>query len=543
MTKHQKELEERLLGQLRVTKDDLRQWNSDSYLMDGRVVATFWDYVDKAPAIGIVGDYDVDGICSCYEMSKSIKSLYPSKRVGVRIPKRFSEGYGINKKIADEMREKLPKGSLIITVDNGIAAAPVLEELKADGYKVIVTDHHELGKNKIPEVDMVLNPSVPECASGFTGDYWCGAGVVYKICEQMVDASLAKELMCYAGLATVADCMKLKEGNWGLVRHAIQEFREGKAPKPLMNMVSAMKQDAKYCNTDTFGFYLGPAFNAAGRLHDEGAKEVLSYLINPTPDKLLTLIGLNEERKRLRDEEYELVKQEIAITGQENAPIIWVALPALHEGIVGILAGKVSEEYGVPAVVMTPKEDDPDVLKGSARSVPGISIFDHLISCGDIFEGFGGHDGAAGLSLTKDNFKIAKSVPLTQTGTVVVDGKRYMDIDKTEIPEILSVVEHFMPFGEGNPTPAFGVNIDTHKDIPRMIGQDKNHFMLDRMNDGYKIMHFYHEPNTLADKDHFKMIGSVSLSGWNGLDYANFNAEAIEDIVEDREMENYEIQQ
>lgn len=359
-------LEKELYKQLDINASTLKEWETDTYPVDGYIISKFWKEIEKAPYVQIVGDYDVDGICASHILSTSIRSLYPQKKVSVRIPRRFSEGYGINDVIADELITKLPSDSLIITVDNGIAAANVLERLRTYGFTVIVTDHHEAKENTpLPVVDMLIDPAVTNIPNPLTGKYWCGAGVAFKLCEPMLKEEIRKELECFAGLATVADCMELKEGNWALVRRAIKTFREKKAPKSFKMLLKEMGKDANFCNEEDFGFYLGPAFNAPGRLLDKGAIEVLKYLYNPTEEDCKQIVFLNNERKRIRDEEYEQIKTYIFENGLADTYPLWVSYPNLHEGIVGILAGKLAEDFKRPAIVLTNIESTP----GDRKSV------------------------------------------------------------------------------------------------------------------------------------------------------------------------------
>ncbi len=538
MTRHQKELEKQLLGQLAISSEDLDRWQKDPFLMDSATVLKFWDYVAKAPHIVIVGDYDCDGITASYIMSKAIKSKYPDKKCSIRIPKRHTEGYGINPSIISEIKEKVPKDGLIITVDNGIAAAPLLEDLKKSGYKVLLTDHHEKGANKLPEVDMILNPAVDGCNEAFVGKYWCGAAVAYKIAEQVVSKPLAKEFEVYAGLATIADCMQLTEGNWGLVKRAISQFRRKTSPLALNELLTAMKQQPEYANEDTFGYYLGPAFNAAGRLFDDGPNIILQYLFSSNEQRRDQIVEYNNRRKDIRDQEYELVEEAIKAGNQQNSCPIWVYVPNLHEGIVGILAGMVTENYHVPAIVLTDSKEE-GVYKGSARSIPEVNIFEYLVSNHDLLLKYGGHQGAAGLSIKAENLRALQRSQLHLSPQLTSKHIDSMAIEKDEIPQILDVVEKFSPFGEGNPVPYFSITVNVSEDHAKMVGADKNHLIIDNSREsdgGYKIMHFFHDPNELSDKNTFKAIGNIHLDGFRGSDYAAFNTEEIEDIHDDREL-------
>ncbi len=528
------ELKQSLQRNLKADENTLKSWMENPAYIDGDLVGEFWGYIQKAPAVAVVGDYDCDGICATRNMAKSIKEIYPDKKMYLRIPKRFSEGYGLNEKIIEEIEQRLPKGSVVITVDNGIAAAPLLERLEEDGYKVLMTDHHVLREgNKIPNVTMAIDPAVEGCDRGFSYKKWCGAAVVFKLCEQMVSEDLAKEMEVFAGLATVADCMELSAENWALVRRTIDTFHKSKAPESLKNMLIQMGQDPRFANEDSFGYYLGPCFNASGRLLDNGATKVLKYLLNPSEEGLSELINNNNQRKELRDNEFLIVKEYIEKEGIAGNCPIWVDIPELHGGIVGILAGQVTEEYGVPAIVMTHDKDDPYHLHGSARTAGEIDIFKYLTSLGDVYEKMGGHPGAAGLAMTRENFDKVKNISCDRPKDVTPAGVVPQDayhIYKEEIPEINDILSEFRPFGEGNPAPAFDMTVNTKEDQVRMIGKEKNHLCIESKDHSYKVTHFFHDPNDLSDKHVFGLYGKISGSYYCGIETPTLNADGVYDL-------------
>ena len=533
-TNNKRKLEELLHKQLGSSKALLKEWEDNPYMTDGETVSNFWKEVEDAEYIRIIGDYDVDGICACHIMLTSIQSVFPDKRISVRIPRRFSEGYGINNAIADEIISTAPKGSLIITVDNGIAAGEVIKKIRAAGHRVIVTDHHEMREGGVlPEAEMLIDPSVKELPNPFTGNYWCGAGVAYKLCEPIISEELSKELEVFAGLATIADCMELKEGNWAIVRKAIKTFRAKKAPKALKMLLKEMGQDPNFCNEDHFGFYLGPAFNAPGRLLDRGAIEVLKYLHNPTEEGCKRIVALNDQRKKIRDDEFAIVKSYISTHGLTESNPIWVAIPGLHEGIVGILAGKVAEEYKRPAIVLTNTEDGN--FKGSARSYGDFNVFKYLSSMFELFVKMGGHKGAAGLAISPENFEIAKSHQLSNTEARLAAEANFktMTIMPNEIPGISSTLNKFRPFGEGNAAPLFEMEIDSAVNNIKMIGDKKNHLLI--MGDRYKITHFNHYDKPLSNENRFGIIGKINGSAFAGKETPTFNVEEAFDITDEKE--------
>lgn len=529
-------LEKKLLGNLNTTKEQMANWRNDPYYLDGVLASKFWMYIKNAPHVAIVGDYDCDGISATYVLTKAIKEVCPGKGKYIRLPRRFSEGYGINETIANEIREKCPKGTVVITVDNGIAAAPVLESLERDGYPVLVTDHHSLRPDcDVPKVTMVIDPAVPETSEGFRFKGWCGAAVAYKLCEQFVSSDLAKDLETIAGLATVADCMELKEGNWGLVRRSIENFRAGIAPKVLSELLIALGQDPNFVNEEHFGFYLGPCFNAPGRITDNGASAVLSYLINPNEEKLNHLVDLNNKRKIYREEEYVIVREYILNNNLQNQCPIWVAIPNLHEGIAGILAGKVTEEFNKPAIVVTNSQREEGMYTGSARSIGDFNIFDYLSSFPEVFNRFGGHAGAAGLSLPIENFEKASS---HQVDWTYVENKDMasMYIDASDITDISSLLKEFRPFGQGNPAPTFDLEFDFEQNNGKMIGKQNNkiHLCAEADDRSYKITHWFHEPNNLFNKRTFGMRGKVTDTSYAGVETPTFNVEEVYDISDEK---------
>ena len=531
--RHKAELEKALLTQLGATQEILSRWESADYPADGHTVSRFWELIGNAKAVRIVGDYDCDGICASHICESAISEIYPDKPLSVRIPKRFSEGYGISSVIVEEIIREMPRGSVVITVDNGISAPDLLEQLEDAGMTVLMTDHHELKEGgRLPKISMAVNPSVSELPEALPGNYWCGAAVAYKLCEPMLSEQKADELAIYAALATVADCMPLKEGNWGLVRKSIEAFRKEKAPEVLCNLLIGMKQDPRFCQEDSFGFYLGPAFNAPGRLLDNGAQMVLDCLQNPTEEKIKEILALNEQRKTIRDQEMELVRQKIEEEGLAGNYPIWVEVDGLHEGIVGILAGKVAEEYKTPAIVMTNLEDG--TYKGSARSYGSFDIFRYLTSMAGEFLKVGGHAGAAGLSMTKEAFLRARGHQLSLEDSSKekesVNGIR-MKINLWEIPGINSLLQNFRPFGEGNAAPRFEVEVDFRTDHPTYMGTQKNHLLLQEKG-VWKVTHFSHEPNQLVNKQHFGLVGTISGSAFAGRETPTLNAEEAFDLEE-----------
>lgn len=559
------EFKQMLLDNLKTNEELMEEWKTNPYYIDQEVASKFWNEIKKAPMVAIVGDYDVDGICAEYIMGKSIKSVCPDKKIYMRIPRRFSEGYGINETIANEIMEKCPKGTVVVTVDNGITATEVLEKLEASGYPVLMTDHHKKKESdRIPNVTLAVDPVVQGINSAFDYKGWCGAAVAFKLCEQFVPEPLAKELECFAGVATVADAVELREANWGLVRKTIDTFRKGKAPSQLANILAALKQDPVFADEESFGWYLSPCMNAPGRLDDKGGSKVLSYLFAPSEQKLQEIVDYNTQRKALRDEQFAKVMHTIEEEGKEKDCPIWVVVPNLHEGIVGILAGKVAEAYRVPAIVGTFVDENQSVVKASSRTAGDFNLFRHLqyiaedeIRAGkygeysddmpkdeadaivksalkDWYIKFGGHEAAAGFTMEYEKFVAASK---KQVERPTLEEKKVTTITSDKIGEISRVSSDFRPYGSGHNAPWFEMEFDYNKENGRMIGKDKNHLMAEPKDKAYKIQHFYHDPNCLSDKEHFGMVGKIGYTSYQGVETPTFKVEDVYDLEAEREIE------
>lgn len=522
-------LKEAMHNRLGTTDEILEKWATHNYPVNKNIVNSFWNEIKNAKIVRIIGDYDADGICASYILMKAIHEVCPGKNIKVRIPRRFTEGYGMNKTIAEEIIANDPEGTLVITVDNGIVAKEPLEMLKTAGYKVIVTDHHHVdNKEQIPTVDMVIDPVVDFLENPFEGDYWCGAGIAYKLSEPYISDSLKSELMCYAGLATIADCMVLREGNWGLVKNAMKQFCEGKAPDALYRLLYLIKLDPNYTTEDYFGYYLGPIFNAPGRLLDAGAVEVLKYLHHPTKEAAEAIISLNTRRKELAEEQTNMAKAYIAEHHMENECPLWINIPGLHQGIAGIIAGNISKEYKRPAIVVTNTGNG--ILKGSARSYGSFDVFEYLCSMKDKFSSMGGHPGAAGLSIYEKEFENAKlhQVPLEEIGKLKEEGHIELHIHDYEIPILNEVLNHFRPFGVGNSVPDFDLEVDVDRMNGIICGKNKDTLSINKGR--YKIMHFHHIPNELQNENHFGMIGNIADNAFKGEVLPQFTAREVYDL-------------
>ena len=407
--------------------------------------------------ITIVGDYDVDGISASSILALVFKKCGWDYRV--RLPKRFSEGYGISDTIIDEI-----DNGLIITVDNGISANEVVAKAKEKGLSVIVTDHHlPEATGSLPDADIVIDPNAISGSADFNS--YCGAGIAYKLAQEILGETdeLMPKLLCLAAIATVADVMPLVGENRFIVKDGLKAITEKENRTLGLSALMDECKFGKYVSAKNIAFKIAPMLNAPGRLEDDGAMTSFSLLTSNSSTleamkNASILSDFNEKRKLVKEESVKALEQNMI----DNclfceAPLIFYE-PVIPEGLVGVLAGHFMEKYHVPCIVFT-DSNDPKIIKGSARSSDNINIKELLDRHSDLIYKYGGHAGAAGISLEKEKFYDFKDALVCElAGTeIATDENVYYDlvIDTSQIPETLEELEKFAPFGEGNPEIVF----------------------------------------------------------------------------------------
>mgnify|MGYP002756456763 FL=1 len=348
--------------------------------------------IKKGNKIRVVGDYDIDGVCSSYILVKSLKRF--GANVDVRIPDRIKDGYGINDNIINEAAND--KISMIITCDNGIAAHSQMELAKKLGIKVIITDHHEVyqedGKDYLPVADVVINPKRSECKYPFKSI--CGALVAYKLMEYMYERLYGKkmyedgelgDLLEVAAIATIGDVMPLVDENRVLVKYGLKSLMNTKN-LGLRALIKATGMEGKKISAYSIGFVIGPCLNAGGRL--ENALVALNMFMSKNRDEAneyaMHLKELNDERKDLTAMNVK-VAVELAEREYADDDILVIYLENCHESIAGIIAGRVREALGKPTIILTDAFGEDGMIKGSGRSIESYNMFEALYEVKDIF--------------------------------------------------------------------------------------------------------------------------------------------------------------
>ena len=439
-----------------------------------KAVAGVLAAIESGKRIRVIGDYDVDGICSSYILTKGFSLL--GAEVSTAIPHRIHDGYGLNEHL---IREAAEDGiGLVVTCDNGISAAQQIGLAYELGMEVIVTDHHEVpftleGEERrelLPKALAVVDPKRAEDTYPFSGI--CGGVVAYKLMQALTEKwgelhpNADNEVLCegmeefleFAAFATICDIMELKDENRILVKEGLKRLRNSRN-LGLHALMEVNGIDPASLSAYHMGFVLGPCMNATGRL--DTATRALELLSSKDKVNAVTIARdlkeLNDSRKNLTLEGIELAVKAISDQRLHADKILVVFLPEVHESLAGIIAGRLREQYGHPAILLTRGEEG---VKGSGRSIEGYDMYAALNQVGELLTKYGGHKMAAGLSLKEENIaifrqKLNENCKLSEEDfvpTVHIDAEMPMDYATMELARQIDALE---PYGVGNPKPLF----------------------------------------------------------------------------------------
>ncbi len=416
--------------------------------------------------IQVVGDYDIDGVCSGNILTQGFEEI--GADVDFAVPDRIEDGYGINQQM---IKRAYDEGvELIVTCDNGIAAMDAIEYAKNLGMEIVVTDHHEVQyvetdgvkKYLIPKADAVVDPKRPDDEYPFKE--LCGAGVAYKVISILFEkkGKSNKDVEKYlelAAIATIGDVVDLKDENRIITVAGLKMLNNTQNPG-LKSLINETGLTDRTLSSYHIGFVIGPCLNAGGRL--DSAQKSYGLLktrdINEAETIAKELKELNDERKNITADQVDIAVRMIEEDERyKNDRVLVLLLEKCHESVVGIVAGRLREKYNKPVIVLTKVKDG---LKGSGRSIEEYNMFEELIQCRHLFQKFGGHPMAAGLSLEEQNFEELRTALNNNTTLTEEDLCRKVWIDVAmpfnyitfQLVEQLSRLE---PFGKGNEKPVF----------------------------------------------------------------------------------------
>lgn len=452
-----------------------------------QAAGTVLRYIREKRRIRIIGDYDVDGVMATFLLYKVLRLLGAS--ADYRIPDRIADGYGMNMRMVEEAeRDNI---ALLLTCDNGIAAAEPIAKAKEAGIAVVVTDHHEIPCRKdgdtivyeLPPADVIVNPKQPGDTYPQSGI--CGAMVAYKVVCLLLEKAdfidgkekemLLSELLVPVAFATICDVMELTGENRAVVAKGLKKAKECNIPG-VRALLAAYELEDKELTAYHAGFLLGPCFNAAGRLDTAllGLELLLCEKEEDAHARASYLKQLNDVRKQMTQTATEqaivLATEKLA---KEDVQVLVLYLPECHESLAGIVAGRIREKFYRPTIILTKGEN---CVKGSGRSIEGYSMFEKLSEQKELFFAFGGHPMAAGLSLEEKNIpvleeRLNQAAGLNEeqlTPKLYLDAVLPFDAITEELMEELVLLE---PFGNGNSKPVFAMSGVRLKGM-RRIGKD-----------------------------------------------------------------------
>ena len=435
-----------------------------------KTVARILNAIRNQEQIVIYGDYDCDGICSSVILFDTLS--YLGGHVITFLPDRFVDGYGMN---ITRMKQLIQQGAqLIITVDNGIVAFDEVEYANRRQVDVIITDHHTPDV-KLPEAFSILNPKITY--DSYPYEELCGAGVALKLAEALLNENLPNELLVLACIATIADIVPLTGENRTITSIGLELLPKSNNVG-LNELISLAGLNIQAITSGTISFQIAPRINAAGRLYS--AADAFKLLTTKDPQEAREIAEkleqANNERKNIEETLFNEAESTILTGISKNRNVIFINIKDAHEGVIGIVAGKICEKYNRPTIVCS---ESNSLIKASARSIQGINIHDLLAHGYDLYEKFGGHSQAAGFSISTEKYPIlVERIEQEAEGLSNSFFKSaYYDLEavSSQLSEkAVSELNLFAPYGMKNPHPVYLLRGAAVRNISRM-GSKKEH--------------------------------------------------------------------
>ncbi len=479
----------------------------------------------ESEKILIYGDYDVDGVTASTVMEQTLilANVNPDNII-IMLPDRFADGYGMSPKLITKAKEQ--GITLVITVDCGSHNHTIIDELSTLGIDTIVTDHHETAET-MPNAIAVINPHRKDHPTEELQNL-AGVGVAFKVAQALTKQNLIKSgqekwLLDLVLLGTICDSMTLTGENRILGYYGIKVLSKTRRPGLAELM---FRSGAKSINSESIGFQIGPRLNAAGRL--DTAYLALNLLRTKTPIDAAPLAEKLEVLNKKRKTEQIAATREISQRGISDDPVI-IETGNWHEGILGIVAGRLVEQYMKPAFVLTDVGNN--IFKGSGRSFGDFNLADALNFTKDSIIGGGGHAGAAGVRVAGEklyNFRerineYYRSLHLTNQKEYL---KQHADLEVTDFSELtldlLTELKQLEPYGPGNEEPIFHLKNIQVTGLTRM-GAERNHLRLDlrdKQGKYLKAIAFYAPEKWLQidpEFDQIELLVKLSENDFNGV--------------------------
>ena len=424
--------------------------------------------IDNKEKIAIYGDYDVDGTTSCALLYHFFQLL--NIEVMVIQPSRFDEGYGLHTSLIDKAIEK--QISLLITVDCGITNNEAIDYGNDRNLDIIITDHHTDAKETLPKAFSIINPSRRDEPKDSPLKALAGVGVAFtlalKVKEELkkIDRDMPSiyDLLQFVAIGTICDLAPINNINARLIKHGLKQIKTTNFPG-IKVFFSPEERKFETIPSEKLSFNVGPLINSKGRLeHAEKAFDLLTCNDSETAFSLYSQLEIcNNERKYLQAEVLKSAKNQIKSKIASDDHIINIVYdPSWHEGVVGIVASRLVEEFKAPAIVFTNSKDE-GFIKGSARSAGSLNLIDALTQVSGLFTKFGGHKAAAGMTMHQDNFqtlheRLKKIIHLIPYNLRTIQESFDIEISASDVsPKLAKNLEMVEPFGVDNPIPIFKI--------------------------------------------------------------------------------------
>ncbi len=510
--------------------------------------------LSKQQRIVIIGDYDADGATSCALAVKLLRR-FGARHVDYLVPNRFEYGYGLTPEIVEVAKAKQP--DLIITVDNGIASIEGVKVARASGIQVIITDHHLPGES-LPAAEAIVNPNQSDDV--FPSKHLAGVGVIFYVMvalraylrernwfetQNLTEPNMAEYLDLVA-LGTVADVVRLDHNNRILVAQGLARMRAGQACPGIHALLQVAGRDFKKVTSTDLGFCVGPRLNAAGRLDDMsiGIECLLSQNMDDALEKARVLDNFNRERRQIEQTMREQAEEHLtALWKQGHADSLPSAIclfdPDFHEGVIGILAGRIKEQLHRPVIVFAASGEE--LIKGSARSIPGLHIrdaLDRIATCHPgLLSKFGGHAMAAGLTIRKADFQTFHTLFVGTAAELLDDDdlQRVVHSDGQltahEINlELAEILRNAGPWGQGFPEPQFEGRFEL---VQRRIVGEHHLKMVVRSNDREfdAIAFRTTDAQWAPEVEQVQLVYRLDINEFNGQRSAQLLVEHVEPIA------------
>lgn len=487
----------------------------DPYLLHDmeKAVERIRKAIEDYEQILIYGDYDADGMTSASILKEALEEM--GAECQVYLPNRFTDGYGPNKSVYKYFIEQ--QGiSLIVTVDNGVAGHEAIAYAQEMGVDVIVTDHHSL-PDQLPDAYAIIHPEHPE------GDYpfkhLAGCGVAFKLATALLE-QVQLEFLDLVAIGTIADMVSLTDENRIMVQYGLSMLKQTERVG-LQELLKLAGVEPANLNEETVGFQIAPRLNALGRLDDPNpAIELLTgFDEEEVADIALMIDQKNTERKDVVQAIYDQAKKMV----NPDKPVQVLASEGWNPGVLGIVAGRLLEELQQPVIVLSIQEG---LAKGSARSVEAVDIFQALNANRELFVAFGGHSGAAGMTLKVDNleavsdaltqFIIDNDLDLSRKAKLVLDEE--LNLADLTLDSVKSL-EKLAPFGMDFAKPTFYLR-DVQVESARTMGQDNAHLKLRLQKEGVVVDLVAFGQGALAQEfaqvKNLELAVQLSVNQWNG---------------------------